>query len=93
MNRRILQSNAFLRDAKRYLKRHPECREPLQSTLRDLETDAFQPRLRTHKLKGELAQRWSCSAGYDLRVVFRFVEYDGQQAILLLTIGSHDDVH
>jgi len=48
--------------------------------------------LKTHKLKGELAGSWACSAGYDLRIVFEFVQHEGNEAILLQTIGTHDEV-
>jgi len=33
-----------------------------------IQEDAFDPRLRTHKLKGDLADCWACTAGYDLRI-------------------------
>jgi len=58
-----------------------------------LETDAFDPQLRSHKLKGELEGCWSCSAGYDLRIVFEFVQHQGSEAILLLSVGTHDEVY
>ena len=35
----------------------------------------------------------SCSGGYDLRSIFKFVEHEGVQAILLETIGTHDEVY
>lgn len=35
----------------------------------------------------------ACSAGYDLRVVFRFVRHDGAEAILLESIGTHVEVY
>ena len=62
-------------------------------TLRMLEADAFDSRLRTHKLKGTLAGCWSCSAANDLRIVFEFVQHDGAEAILLLSVGSHDEIY
>ena len=55
--------------------------------------DAFDPRLRTHKLKGQLANCWASSAGYDLRIVFELVQRSGAEAILLLSIGTHDEVY
>jgi mRNA interferase YafQ len=86
-------STAFLRAAKRVAKRQPALTEDLRETLRLLSEDAFNPRLRTHKLKGELDGSWACSAGYDLRIVFTFVEQEGAEAILLDTIGTHDEVY
>lgn len=58
-----------------------------------LEQDAFHPSLRSHKLKGRLEGTWACSAGFDLRVLFRFVDDEGTEAILLLTVGSHEEVY
>jgi mRNA-degrading endonuclease YafQ of YafQ-DinJ toxin-antitoxin module len=58
-----------------------------------LAEDAFDPRLRTHKLKGNLQGSWTCCAGYDLRILFCFVEHEGTEAILLETTGNHDEVY
>ena len=35
--------------------------------------DAFDPRLRTHKLKGELSAYWAYSVNREYRVLFRFL--------------------
>lgn len=58
-----------------------------------LEENPFHPRLKTHSLRGEFEGHRACSLGYDLRIIFRFVEYEGAQAILLETIGTHDEVY
>jgi mRNA interferase YafQ len=42
---------------------------------------------------GKFADRWACSAGYDLRIIFKFVQNEGSQAILLLNVGTHDEVY
>jgi len=55
--------------------------------------DAFHAALKTHKLKGELEGSWACSAGYDLRLIFEFVQHEGAEAIHLQTMGSHDEVY
>ena len=93
MKRSLLRSSAFARRAKNVLKKHPQWSADLQSTLDMLATDCFHPRLKTHKLKAELEGSWACSAGYDLRIAFKFVEYEGAEAILLLTIGTHEEVY
>jgi len=49
--------------------------------------------LRTHKLKAPLADSWACSAGYDVRIVFTFVEWEGHEAVLLQTVGTHEEVY
>lgn len=55
--------------------------------------NAFDPKLKTHKLTGDLADFWACSAGYDLRILFRIIVGQQQEEIVLVTIGSHDDVY
>lgn len=67
----------------------------IEQTLEQLALDPFDPSLKTHKLKGELANRWSCSINYSDRIVFQFVENSetSEEEILLLTVGSHDEVY
>jgi addiction module RelE/StbE family toxin len=47
------------------------------------------PRLKTHKLKGE-EDTWAFRVTYSMRVIFTF---DGSNIILLLDVGMHDDVY
>jgi addiction module RelE/StbE family toxin len=95
MNYILLRSSAFIRSARKILKKQPELAENVQNTLELLSTDPFHPRLKTHKLKGDLQDSWACSAGYDLRIIFKFVEQEQEktQAILLESIGTHDEVY
>jgi addiction module RelE/StbE family toxin len=93
VNRTLLRSSAFVRAAKRFMKKLPEAADDLRTTLEQLAADAHHPSLKTHKLRGELAGLWACSLGYDLRVVFEFVQHDGSEAILLHTVGTHDEVY
>ena len=67
--------------------------EAIRDALAQLSADAFHPTLKTHKLKGNLAGSWACSVEYDLRIVFEFVEHEEAEAILLETIGTHDEVY
>ena len=93
MKRVILRTNSFIRAARRTLKKQPLIAENLSSTLELLSKDAFHPLLRTHKLKGDLEGSWACSVSFELRLIFRFVEYKGTEAILLETIGTHEEVY
>jgi len=93
MRRLLLQSTAFARAARRLVKKNPQAAESLRATLEALAEDAFNPALKTHKLKGELAGSWACSAGYDLRVIFQFVEHENAEAIVLQSVGTHDEVY
>jgi len=93
VKRQLLRSSSFVRAARRLVKRQPDAAADVHATLERLSGDAFQSRLRTHKLKGKLAGSWACSVRYDLRIVFSFVEHEGAEAILLETIGTHEEVY
>lgn len=93
MKRILLRSSAFIRAAKRQVKKRPAVAQDLKQTLELLAEDAFDPRLKTHKLRGDLEGSWACSAGYDLRILFEFVQHEGAEAILPQTVGTHDEVY
>jgi len=93
LKRLLVQSKAFERGAKRFLKKNPDLADDLRAALECLTADAFHPGLKTHKLKGKLKGSWACSAGYDLRIVFSFVRHEASEAILLEAVGSHDEVY
>lgn len=89
----LLRSSAFVREAKKTVKKQPQVAQNLQTTLELLAIEPFNPKLRTHKLKGDLQDSWACSVGYDLRIVFKFVESEEKPAILLESVGTHDEVY
>lgn len=93
MNRTLLRSPAFARDLRNWLKSHPDAAEPIEAALEQMSADSAHPSLRTHKLRGPLTGCWASSAGYDLRVVFQYVQFAGAEAILLLALGTHDQVY
>ena len=93
MRRELLRSPAFARDLRAWLKSRPGMASSIEATLEQLSADASDPSLRAHKLRGTLAGCWACSAGYDLRVMFEFVQHEGAEAILLIALGTHDQVY
>jgi len=93
VRRELIRSTAFVRAMRRLLKKRRNLTADLRNTLERLEADAFDPHLKTHKLTGDLDEVWASSAGFDLRILFEFVEHEGSEAILLMTIGTHDEVY
>jgi len=93
VNRKLLRSAAFARDLRRWLKAHPDAADTIEASLDQLSDDASHPTLRTHKLRGPLSKCWACCTGYDVRIVFEFVQFEGIEAIHLLAIGTHDEVY
>lgn len=93
MNRLLLRSNSFIRAARRTIKKYPHIAKDMEEALELLSKDAFHPLLKTHKLKGNLKDSWACSVSFGLRIIFKFVQDNGPEAILLETIGTHDEVY
>jgi mRNA interferase YafQ len=89
----LLRSTAFIRAAKKYISKNPEAATDIADALRLMATDLSNAKLKTHKLKGQLKDSWACSAGHDCRIVFSIVQHEGRDAILLETVGTHDEVY
>ncbi|NMG11285.1 type II toxin-antitoxin system mRNA interferase toxin, RelE/StbE family [Brasilonema sp. UFV-L1] len=91
----LVWSSAFVRAFKRLVRQNPQLRSQVEETLQKLSEDPFSPSLHSHKLKGDLDGIWSCSIDYSNRILFQFVNNSdsGEEEILLLTLGSHDDVY
>ena len=84
-----------IRTFKKLVRKNPQLRPLIKATLELLSEDCFNPSLRTHKLTGDLSGIWSCSIDYDYRILFEFAidPEDEEEAILLLKMGSHDEVY
>ncbi len=93
--RTLIWGKTFVRTSRRTIKKHPTLSKDIEKTLRLLAEDPFIPQLETHKLKGKLSGSWACTVGYDWRIVFDFVKSEMQKEddILLLEIGTHDEVY
>jgi addiction module RelE/StbE family toxin len=92
--RTLIWSNTFLRAFKRLVRKQPDIRKEVEETLKLLIQDPFIPQLETHKLKGKLSGSWSCSIGYNFRIIFDFVgNKQKENDIFLITIGTHDEVY
>lgn len=91
----LVWSAKFTRAVKRVAGRDKRLLSDIERTLSQLATEPRHASLRTHKLKGELAGAWSCSVSYDLRIVFDFMKNPetGEVEILLLAVGTHDEVY
>ena len=91
----VVWSAGFTRSVKRLQRQSPNLKNPIAQALAQLETDPFHSSLRTHKLKGDLSNCYVCSVTYSDRIVFKFVMNPDskEEEVLLLAIGSHDEVY
>ena len=93
---KLIWDPAFKRAFRKHVKRAPHLQDAIFAALDLLEEDAFAPSLGSHKLRGQLDGYWSCSVGYDCRIIFAFTpdpDTPTEQAITLLNLGSHDEVY
>lgn len=93
MKHALLRSSAFVRAAKKAVKKNPEITPELKGSLRLMGADIFHPKLHTHKLTGRMEGSWAVNVGYDRRIIFSFVQQDGKEAVLLESFGTHDEVY
>ena len=92
MNKLVLTPH-FRKAYKKIVRKIPLLQEQIDSSIKLLEKDIFDVKLKTHKLSGELFGCYACSCGYDCRIIFTVEEDNNVQTILLVTIGTHDEVY
>jgi mRNA interferase YafQ len=93
--RKLITTPKFNRSLRKFTKRNAELRERIQKTLEQMTEDVFTANLDTHKLGGSLDGINACSCGYDCRVLFS-IDRDPEteaEVIVLLDVGSHNDVY
>jgi len=93
--RKLVWDTSFRHAFKRRTRRAPDLQERILDVLAILVDNSFEPRLKTHKLRGRLEGLWACWVEYDCRIIFAF-EPDpssGEDLIVLVDIGSHDEVY
>jgi mRNA-degrading endonuclease YafQ of YafQ-DinJ toxin-antitoxin module len=88
---RIVYTDAYLRRARRFAKRHPEVLGQYEKALRLMEVNPFHPSLRLHKLKGRLADLHSVSISISYRIVIEFLIQGN--TIIPVAVGSHDEAY
>jgi addiction module RelE/StbE family toxin len=87
---RLEWSSRFEKSLKKWLAKHPECRDIIRVKLEQFSANPFDPELKNHKLSGQLKDLRAISVAYDCRIVFSMVE---DNTALLVAIGSHNEVY
>jgi mRNA-degrading endonuclease YafQ of YafQ-DinJ toxin-antitoxin module len=80
----------FLRILKKWRKKHPELIGRFQEKLTLFTHEPFHPSLKTHNLSGNFAEYWAISINYEHRLIFEFLS---DTKVLLINLGTHDDVY
>ena len=91
----LVSTPKFERAFQRLVRKDPALQPQMEEALRRMAANLADPRLKTHHLSGALAGLYACSAGYDCRIVFAKQKdpKTGTEVLLLVNIGSHDEVY
>lgn len=87
----VATPESFLRQARKFFKKHPDLRPRFGVVFEALKLDPFQPSLGLHPLTGKLAGCHAVRLTYSYRITLTVMVTE--QEIILLDIGSHDKVY
>jgi len=88
---KLVWDASFKRSYQKRINRDTRLKKKFWKTLEIFSDDPFDSKLKTHKLTGKLSGLWAVSVDYDCRIVFKF--YKEANEVLLIDIGSHDEVY
>ncbi len=93
--RKLAWDSSFRQAFKRQTRRDRILQERIFDVLDQLARDPFLPMLKTHKLSGQLQGLWACWVEYDCRIIFAFETepQTGEESIVLIDLGTHDEVY
>jgi len=96
LERKLVSSKAFEKSYQKFTGKNSVLKNSIGKALQKLQQNPYEPGLRTHKLSGNLAAYLACSCGYDCRIIFTITKDLSNpqiEIILLLDIGTHEDVY
>lgn len=80
---------SFLRSYKKLIQKNPWLKSRIKKTINLFKENPKHPSLRLHKLTGTKYSVWSISVNKSIRILLTYVK----DSIILVNIGSHDDVY
>ena len=91
MGFKVARSDKFMKKIVKLIRKNPSLKPKIVKTLKLIEEDPFYPSLRLHQLKGKLNGKYSISIDMNYRIILELIIKDNE--IILLDIGSHDEVY
>ncbi|MBN2896098.1 MAG: type II toxin-antitoxin system YafQ family toxin [Campylobacterales bacterium] len=85
------REKSYLKREIKFFKKHPELLDKYAVVLKKLENDPFEPSLKLHKLQGNLEKFHAVRLTYEYRIILILMIIN--ERIVLVDIGSHDDVY
>jgi mRNA interferase YafQ len=93
--RELVLTPRFERAFRRLTAKNPALQSQIEAALRRMAENLADPRLKSHRLSGQLAGLHACSVAYDCRIVFSRQKHPqtGVETLLLINIGTHEEVY
>lgn len=93
--RELVITPQFKKAYQKFIDRDCKLEKKIKNTLKQMREDVFFPPLKTHSLQGKLSGLKACSCGYNSRILFsiEFDQNNQEEVIILLDIGTHDQVY
>ena len=93
--RELALTPRFERAFRRLTAKNSALQSQIEATLQRMAKNLADPRLKTHRLSGQLAGLHACSVAYDCRIVFSKQKHSktGAETLLLINIGTHEEIY
>ena len=88
---KLYRTKYFQKIEKKFFKKHQNLLQKYGTVLKLLQENPFENSLKTHKLKGDLAEYYACSLNYEFRIILTIKIINDE--VYLVNIGSHDEVY
>lgn len=88
---RLAKDKSYLKREVKFFKKHPDLLDKYGVVLKKLENDPFESSLKLHKLQGNLEKFHAVRLTYEYRIILILMIVD--EKIILVDIGTHDDVY
>lgn len=89
----FIWESSFKRAYKKLVKNNFVLKSKIVASLELLAKDPYYPGLKTHKLHGNLSHLLSAYVDYDYRIIFSVQTIDNVPSIVLVDIGTHEEVY
>jgi addiction module RelE/StbE family toxin len=87
----VVTPEQFLRQARKFFRKHPDLKPRFARVVEDLQKDPFQPHLALHPLSGKLAGLHAVRLTYSYRITLTLLITEKE--LILIDVGSHDEVY
>ncbi len=91
--KKLILTTKFVKALRKFCQRDARIQAQVEKALDLMEENIFASKLNTHQLRGEYTGFYACSCGYDCRIIFTIRKQQDAEVIVLVNVGTHDEVY